>query len=392
MKEIAIVSAVRTPIGSFGGAFKDIPNYKLAEIVMREAIKRAGIEPSLIDEVIFGCCFQDCMAPNLARVAALFAGIPKEVTAYTIHQNCASAQRSIISACQSILAGDGKIYLCGGVESMSGAPYYLFGARFGYRLRNHTVVDGVMQGLTDPYCGLIMGQTAENLAEKYNISRKEQDELALLSHQRAVAAIDAGKFKEEIVPVEVKEKKGVKIVDTDEGPRRDTSLEALSKLPPVFKENGTVTAGNSSSLNDAAACVLVVEKEKAKELGLKPLAYIRSWATAGVDPAYMGIGPAYAIPKALQKGGYKLSDMQLIEINEAFAAQYLAVERELKNNREITNVNGSGISLGHPVGATGTRIVITLLYEMRRRGLNLGVAGLCVGGGLGSAIVLEITE
>jgi acetyl-CoA C-acetyltransferase len=390
MKEIAIVSAVRTPIGSFGGAFKDISATKLAEIVMREAIKRAGIDPSLIDEVIFGCCMQDCMAPNLARVAALFAGIPKEVTAYTVHQNCASAQRSIISGCQSILVGDGKIYLCGGVESMSGVPYYLFGARFGYRLRNNVVVDGVMQGLTDPYCGLIMGMTAENLAEKYNISRREQDELALLSHQRAVAAIDAGKFKEEIVPVEVKEKKGVKIVDTDEGPRRDTSLEALSKLPPVFKKDGTVTAGNSSSLNDAAACVLLVEKEKAKELGLKPLAYIRSWATVGVDPAYMGIGPAYAVPKALEKGGYKLQDMQLIEINEAFAAQYLAVERELKNNREITNVNGSGISLGHPVGATGTRILVTLIYEMRRRGLNLGIASLCVGGGLGSAIVVEI--
>lgn len=393
MKEIAIVSVARTPVGSFGGAFKDISATKLAEIVMREVIKRAGIEASLIDEVIFGCCMQDCMAPNLARVAALFAGIPKETTAYTVHQNCASAQRSIISGCQSILVGDGKIYLVGGVESMSGVPYYLFGARFGYRLRNNVVVDGIMQGLTDPYCGLIMGMTAENLAEKYNIPRQEQDEISLLSHQRAIAAIDAGRFKEEIVPVEVPEKKGkVKIVDTDEGPRRDTSMEILSKLAPAFKKDGTVTAGNSSSLNDAAAAVLLVEKEKAKELGLKPLAYIRSWGTAGVDPAYMGIGPAYAIPKALQKGGYKLQDMQLIEVNEAFAAQYLAVERELKNNREITNVNGSGISLGHPVGATGTRIVITLLNEMRRRGLNLGIAGLCVGGGLGSAIVIEITE
>lgn len=389
MREVVIVSAARTAIGSFGGSLKDVSAVKLSEVVMREVINLAKIEPKIIDEVIFGCCMQDCLAPNLARVAALFAGIPKEVTAYTIHQNCASAQRSIISGVQSILVGDGDIYLCGGVESMSQVPYFLFGARWGYRLRNQNVTDGVMQGLTDPYCGLIMGQTAENLAEKYNISREEQDEIALLSHQRAVKAIEDGKFKEEIVGVEVPTKKGTIIFDTDEGPRKDTSKEKLASLKPVFKKDGTVTAGNASSLNDAAAAVIIMSEEKAKELSLQPLAYIKSWATVGVDPAYMGIGPAFAIPKALKKANLKLSDMKLIEINEAFAAQYLACERELKNNREITNVNGSGISLGHPVGCTGTRIVITLLNEMRRRNVDLGIASLCVGGGLGSAIILE---
>lgn len=390
MKQVVIVSAKRTAIGSFGGGLKDVSAAKLAEVVIRGIVQDTKIDPAIIQEVIFGCCNQDCLAPNIARVASLFAGIPKEVTAYTIHQNCASGQRSIISGCQSIICGDGDIYLCGGVESMSNTAYYLYGARWGYRLRNQQVIDGVMQALTDPYCGLIMGETAENLAEKYNISRREQDELALLSHQRAVAAIEAGKFKEEIVPVEVPGKKGeVKIFDKDEGPRKDTSLEALSKLPPVFKKDGTVTAGNASTLNDAAAAVLIMSEEKAKELNLKPLVYIRSWATVGVDPTIMGIGPAYAIPKALAKAGLKLSDMKLIEINEAFAAQYIACERELKNNREITNVNGSGISLGHPVGCTGTRIVVTLIYEMIRRNVDLAVASLCVGGGLGSAIVLE---
>lgn len=390
MKELVIVSAKRTPIGSFGGVLKDISAVKLAEISMRGVISDSKILPEIIQEVIFGCCNQDCLAPNITRVAALFAGIPHEVTAYTIHQNCSSAQRSIISGCQSILVGDGDVYLCGGVESMSNTAYYLYGARWGYKLRNQQLTDGIMQALTDPYCGLIMGQTAENLAEKYQITRKEQDELALLSHQRAVKAQEEGKFKEEIIPVEIPGRKGeVKIIDKDEGPRKETSLDILSKLSPVFKKDGTVTAGNSSTLNDASAAVLIMTKEKAKELELKPLAYIRSWATAGVDPAYMGIGPAFAIPKALQKANLTLKDMKLIEINEAFAAQYIACEKELKSEREITNVNGSGISLGHPVGSTGTRIVVTLIYEMLRRNVDLAIASLCVGGGLGSAIILE---
>jgi acetyl-CoA C-acetyltransferase len=389
MKKVVIVSAVRTAIGSFGGIFKDIPAMDLGVVVAQEAIRRAGIEKKDIQDVIVGHCFMRTDEINIARCISLKSGIPFTTPAVTIQRQCSSSMQALVFGAQQIMTGENDIVLVGGVENMSRIPYALKTARWGTRLRHSELTDMLWEGLTDPLTGQIMGITAENLAEKYKITREEQDEVAYLSHKRAIAAIDAGKFKDEIVPVVQKTKKGDKILDTDEHPRRDVSLESLAKLPPAFKENGTVTAGNSSGINDGAAAAVIMSEEKAKELGIKPLAEIVSYAVAGVEPELMGYGPVPATQKALKRANLTLKDIGLIELNEAFAAQYLACEKLLGLNREITNVNGSGIALGHPVGCTGLRIVVSLIYEMKRRGVELGLATLCVGGGMGKAVIIR---
>lgn len=389
--DVVIVSAARTAIGSYGGAFRDIRATDLTAPLMKEVINRAGIDAGLIDDVMWGCCYQRTKdETNMARVSALKAGIPVEVPAFSIHRTCTSAMQAVASAAQAIKLGDASIVLAGGTESMSTVPYTLDGIRWGVKMNHVELRDGMWDGLTQLGTGVGMGMTAENLAERYNISREDQDELAYTSHKRATAAIQEGRFKDEIMPFAIPQRKGEsKIFDTDEHPRADTTLEKLAKLKPAFKENGTVTAGNSSGINDASAGVLIMNFEKAKELGISPLAGIVSFAVAGVDPDIMGYGPVPATRKALAKAGLTLDDIELIEVNEAFAAQYLTVERELKLDREITNVNGSGIALGHPVGCTGVRIITTLLYEMKRRGSRLGLATLCSGGGMGMTTIIQ---
>ncbi len=397
MKEVVIVAPVRTPIGRHGGGLKDITAHHLAVVVMQEVLKRTKLDPALIDDVIFGCCGQTSDAPNLARVAALLAGVPKEVPGYTVQRNCASGQVAITNAFQAIQADDGEIFLCGGTESMSSAPYVVRGARWGLKLRHTTFIDGLWEGLTDPVCGLIMGRTAENLAEMYSLTRQEQDEYAVQSHKKAFMATRMGKFKDEIVPVEVKKRVAgqevaSEMVSQDECINPTLSVQKAALYPTVFKEGGTVTPANACPISDGAAACLVMTASKAKELGLEPMAYIRGYGYAAVDPAIMGIGPAYAVPKALKKAGLKLTDVQLIELNEAFAAQVLSVGKELSKDGwdwDKVNVNGGAIALGHPVGATGTRIVATLLYEMQKRDLSIGLATECVGGGQGGAIILE---
>lgn len=390
-RDVVIVSAARTAIGTYGGSFKDVRAPELTAPLMKEVIARAGIDPGFIDDIIWGCCYQRTKnETNLARVAALQAGIPVEVPAFTIHRTCTSAMQAVVSATQAIRLGDASVVLAGGTESMSTVPYTLDGLRWGLRMNHAELRDAMWDGLTQLGTGLGMGMTAERLAEKFNIAREEQDELAYTSQRRAAAAIKEGRFKDEIMPFEVPQRKGPsKIVDTDEHPRRDTTLESLAMLKPVFKKDGTVTAGNSSGINDGTAGVLVMDLGKAKELSLKPLARIVSYAVAGVDPDIMGYGPVPSTRKALAKAGLTLDNIDLIEVNEAFAAQYLAVEKELGFNREITNVNGSGIALGHPVGCTGVRILVTLLYEMKKRRLEVGLATLCSGGGMGMSLVIE---
>jgi acetyl-CoA C-acetyltransferase len=389
MKEIVIAGAVRTAIGDFGGALRTVPPLDLAQHVIGEVITRSHVQLEWIDKVIFGCCFGP-VEQNIARNAAYKAGIPKETPGFTINSTCGSSMQAIISAIQSIQCGECHLVLAGGVESMSNAPYIMESARWGQRLRHAEVSDLVWKGMQEPIIGVGMGLTAENLAEKYQISRQEQDAFALLSHQRAARAIGEGNFVNEITPVTIPVRKGAPIVfDTDEHPRPDTSLEGLAKLPPIFKKDGTVTAGNACGMNDAASAVVVVEREKAKKWGLKPLAKIREYQVAGVDPDYMGIGPVPAIQGALKKGKLKLGDVDRFEINEAFAAQYLACEKELGLDRDKVNVYGNGIALGHPVGATGCRLVVTLLHGMLADHLNLGIASLCAGGGMGFALVLE---
>ncbi len=390
MERAVILSAVRTPIGTFGGSLKDIEAQKLGSIVIREAIKRAGIADSDVDEVIMGCVLQAGLGQNPARQASIYAGLSESIPAFTVNKVCGSGLKSVALAAQAIIAGDRQVVVCGGMENMSRAPYLIQSARFGARMGNVEAIDSMINdGLLDAFNLYHMGITAENLAEKYNISRQEQDEYALESQKRAERAIKEGKFKDEIIPVPVKIKKEEKLFDTDEHPRFGTTYEALSNLKPAFKKDGTVTAGNASGINDAASALVVTSESFAKKLGKKPLAYIRAYGEAGVDPKIMGCGPVGAVKNALKKAGLKLSDIDLIEANEAFAVQALTVIKELGLNREITNVNGGAIALGHPIGASGARILTTLLYEMERRGSKFGLATLCIGGGMGIAMIVE---
>ena len=387
---VVVVSACRTAIGRHGGPLKTVNAVDLTIPVMQELIKRSGVDPGLIEDVIWGCNYQKTFRENnLARVAAVKAGLPVEVPGITVHRNCTSSMSSIQMAYYQIKAGDAEVLMAGGTDSMSNASYTIEQMRWGSRIGHGEVRDSMWDSLTELGIGPAMGITAENLAEKYAITREEQDELALLSHQRAIKAIDEGRFKDEIVPIEVVLKnKKVEVSDTDEHPRRDTTLEGLAKLKPAFKEGGTVTAGNASGINDGAAGVLLMSESKAALLGVPVIARILGTVTAGLDPAIMGIGPVSATQKALQKAGVVFDQVDLVEVNEAFAAQYLACEKVLGLNRDTTNVNGSGIALGHPVGCTGARITTTLLYEMQKRGAAVGLATLCAGGGMGTALVV----
>lgn len=393
MREVVIVSGARTPIGDFGGSLKDFTAVQLGGIAARAAIERAGIKPSDVEEVLVGHCLQGGAKGNPARQVQHLAEIPWEAPAVTINQQCASAMRALEIAFHDILLGRVDVALVGGIESSSTGPYYLMKARQGYRLfhANDGPWDALLwDGLICAIMGYHMGVTAENLAQKYNISREEQDELAYISHTRAAAAIKEGKFKDEIVPVEIKTRKGTVLFDTDEHPRADISIESLAKLPPVFKKDGTVTAGNASGLNDGGAAVIVMAREKAEAMGIKPMARILSTASYGVHPEIMGIGPVYEIPLALKRAGKEMKDVDYFEINEAFAAQWLACNRELKIPMDKVNAVGSGISLGHPTGMTGIRLIITAMNELKRRGGKIGCASLCAGGGPGMATVFEM--
>lgn len=424
MDEAVIVSGVRTAIGNYGGALRDIPLVKLGSIVIKGALKRAGLRPKRdpevlsyapevfkdvglielekkyydwddalrevrIDEVLMGNVVQGGQGQNTARQASIYAGVPKEVNATTINKVCASGMKSIALAAQAIKTGDAEVVIAGGMENMSAIPYYVPKARWGAKMFNAEMVDGLVHdGLWEIFYDYHMGVTAENIAEKYGITRKEQDELALMSNQRALAAMKNGIFKEEIIPVEIKQKKETTLFDTDEHPR-ETSMEALAKLPSVFKGDGSVTAGNASGITDGAAAVVVMSAEKAKELGIKPMVTIRSYASGGVDPAYMGLGAVPATKKALKLAGLKLQDVDYVELNEAFASQAIGVMRELGFDSQKANFHGGGISLGHPIGCTGARIIVTLVYEMMRRDLKFGLATLCIGGGQGMSMILE---
>jgi len=415
MKDVVIVSACRTPIGSFGGTLRNLNAAVIGSVAMKEAIKRAGIEPGIIDDVRFGCCLEPVDALNVARVSALMAGIPATVPAVTLNRVCISAMEAVISGMAMIQAGMADIILAGGVEHMSGVPYVIPDARWGARLQDKTLVDAMIHGL---HCGshliphpedgpvkegmplelfkgkpYIMGHTAEFVAQLHNISRQEMDEVALRSHNNAERATKEGDFKEEIVPVEVPQKRGKPpvIFDKDEHFRPGLTIEQLSKLPPAFiPKTGKVTAGNSAGLNDGAAAVVIMSADKAKELGIEPLARIKATGMGACHPSVMGLSPVPAVKDMLRRSGLKLDDFELIELNEAFAAQYLGCEKELGIRREITNVNGSGIGLGHPVGSTGCRIIVTLIHAMKKRDKTLGLATLCGGGGVSMATAIEI--
>lgn len=393
MREVVIAGAVRTPVGRIGGTLKDIPPQNLAALVMTEILKRTGVESSEVDEVVLGWSRQITEASNIARVAGLMAGYPETVPAVTVHRQCASGLEAIAVGTRKIATGECDVVVAGGTENQSRSPYYLKNARYGYRAGDAVLVDALTEagpGSVPPemYGYLPMGITAENVAERYNITRLEQDELALRSQTLAWKAIREGLFKEEIVPVEVKQRKKTVIFDTDEHPR-ETDMEKLAALPPAFKEGGTVTAGNSSGRNDAAAVVLLMSMDKAKELGVKPWARMVAHIAVGVDPEIMGVGPVPATRQVLKKAGLKLEDIDLIEINEAFAAQAVYCIKELGLDMEKTNVNGGAIALGHPVGATGARLMTTLLHEMRRRGSHYGLVTMCIGGGQGMAAIVE---
>lgn len=393
MRNVVIVAACRTPIGTMGGQFKDLTSLDLSIPVMQELVKRGNIDPALIEDVFWGCNYQRTYKENnLARVALVKAGLPTSVPGVTLHRNCTSSMTSIQMGFYQIKAGEADCIMAGGADSMSTAPHMIFNARYGQKFGHMELRDSMWDSLTNLGIGPGMGVTAENVAEMYNITREEQDQYAVLSQQRAVQAMDEGKFKEEIIPVSVKSRKSETIYDTDEYPKRDVTLEGLAKLKAAFKENGTVTPGNASGMNDAASGVLLMEEEKAKEFGAPILCRILSVATTGVEPEIMGIGPVSATKKALEKSGLKLKDVELFEINEAFAAQCLACQKELDIETDKLNVNGGGISLGHPVGATGSRIVISLIYEMKRRGSTYGLATLCAGGGMGTAVVIEAVK
>jgi len=421
MSEAVIVSGVRTAIGNYGGSLQDVPVVKLGSIVIKEALKRAGLKPkgdqsyapeslknegiielekkyadwddSLqeveVDEVIMGNVIQGGQGQNPARQASIYAGVPKEVNAYTVNKVCASGMKAVAIAAQSIKAGDAEIVVAGGMENMSAVPYYFPKARWGARMFNTELLDGMVHdGLWEVFYDYHMGMTSENIAEKYGITREEQDQFALESNNRALAATKNGIFKDEIVPVEIKVKRETKMFDTDEHPR-ETSMELLGKLPAVFKADGAVTAGNASAITDAAAALVIMSADKAAELGLKPMATIRSYAAGAVDPAFMGLGVVPATKKALKLAGLTLKDMNYIELNEAFASQSIGCIRELNFDMSKTNLHGGGISLGHPIGCTGARIIVTLVKEMIRQNHQFGLATLCIGGGQGMATIIE---
>ena len=391
MQNVVIVAACRTPIGTMGGQFKTLSATELSIPVMQALVSRARIRPELINDVIWGCNYQRTyLENNIARVAAVKAGLPTSVPGITIHRNCTSSLSSVQIGYYQIKAGEADCIMAGGVDSMSTAPHMVFDARYGKKFGHMELRDSMWDSLTNLGVGPAMGITAENVAERYGITREMQDAMALRSQQRACAAQDSGRFKDEIVPIVVHSKKGDSVYTADEYPRRDSSMEALAKLKPSFKEGGTVTAGNASGMNDAASGVILMSEEKAKEAGAPILARILSTATTGVDPEIMGIGPVSSTREALRKAGLSIQDIDLFEINEAFAAQCLACQKELGIADDKLNVNGSGISLGHPVGATGSRLVVTLIHELKRRGGRYGVAGLCAGGGMGVTVVLEM--
>jgi len=424
MGEAVIISGARTAIGNFGGSLQDVPAAKLGSIVIKEALKRAGLKPIVdpevlsyapkslkdegvieleqkyadwednlkevaVDEVIMGNVIQGGQGQNVARQASIYAGIPKEINAYTVNKVCASGMKAVALAAQSIKTGDAGVIIAGGMENMSAVPYYLPKARWGARMFNAEMVDGmVYDGLWEIFYDYHMGMTSENIAERYGITREEQDRFALESNNRALAATKSGVFKEEIVPVEVTVRRETQMFDTDEHPR-ETSMEALGKLRPAFKSDGAITAGNASAITDAAAALVVMSADKAKEFGLTPMATIRAYASGGVDPAYMGLGVVPAVKKVLKFTGMSLNDIDYIELNEAFASQSLGVIRELDIDMNKTNLLGGGISLGHPIGCTGARILVTLIHEMVRRNLKTGLATLCIGGGQGMAMIVE---
>ncbi|MCI8647843.1 MAG: thiolase family protein [Firmicutes bacterium] len=391
MRNVVITAGCRTPIGALGGQFKTLTSLDLSIPVMQELVKRAGIDPAVIEDVIWGCNYQRTYKENnLARVAAVKAGLPETVPGITVHRNCTSSMSSIQMGYYQIKAREADCIMAGGADSMSTAPHMVFNARYGQKFGHMELRDSMWDSLTNLGIGPAMGITAENVAERYGISREAMDEYALRSQQRAVAAIDGGKFEEEIIPITVKTRKGEEVYSTDEFPRRDASLEKLAKLKPTFKEGGKVTAGNASGMNDAASGVILMAEEKAKEQGIPMLARIVSTATTGVDPDYMGIGPISSSRKALEKAGLQTADIDLWEINEAFASQCLACQKELGIETDKLNVNGGGISLGHPVGATGSRIIITLMNELKKRKGRYGIATLCAGGGMGTSVIIEV--
>lgn len=389
--QVVITSAVRTPIGNFGGGLRRVSAAQLGTVVSKAVLKKTGLDPEQIDEVIFGCARQAGNGPNVARQVAWHTGVPEDRPAFTINKACASGLKAITLACQSIVTGENNIVLAGGVEQMSQIPYLLMGARWGYRLGDDTLVDAMYRdGYLCPLAQMVMGETAEVLVDDYGITREAQDEFAYHSHLKAVTTWEKGLFDEEVIPVEAPAEKGqTMVIERDERPRPDTSLEKLARLRPVFREDGTITAGNASGITDGAAAVLVMPADRAESLGMQPLARIAAFASAGVDPKRMGLGPVPATRKVLTQTGLTLADLDLIEINEAFAAQVLAVERHLDWDVEKRNVHGGAVALGHPTGCSGTRIVVTLVHAMRQRNAEWGLATLCISGGMGMALLMQ---
>lgn len=391
MREAVIVSAQRTAIGSFGGAFKNVSAVELGTIAVKGALDKIGLSPNEVDEVILGNVLQAGLGQNVARQVSIHSGIPIEVPSLTINKVCGSGLKAVQLAAQAIMAGEADVIVAGGTENMSQAAYVVPGARWGMRMGNGTILDTMVHdGLTDIFNGYHMGVTAENIVEEFGLTREQQDELAVSSQNKAEKALLSGRFKEEIIPVRIKQRKGDDVVvDTDEYPRAGTNIETLSKMKPAFKKEGTVTAASSSGINDGAAVLIVMSREKAESLNLKPLVTIKSSASAGVDPRIMGCGPIPATKKALEKANLTINDMDLIEANEAFAAQAIAVLNELHADMEKVNVNGGAIALGHPIGASGARILVTLIHEMQKRESKYGLATLCIGGGQGISMIVE---
>ena len=390
MSRVAIVSAKRTAIGSFGGSLKDIPAATLGAEVVKKSLEEINLSPTLVDEVIFGNVLGAGLGQNIARQIAIFAGIPQEKSAFVVNKVCGSGLKSVVLGAQSILLGDNDIVVCGGVENMSTAPYYTKDARFGAKLGNFELEDSIIHdGLTDAFENYHMGITAENIAEQFAISREQQDEFAVLSQQKASAAIEKGKFSDEIVPITIKTRKEEKVFDTDEFVRSSTNLESLAKLRPAFKKDGTVTAGNASGINDGAACVILMSEKRASELGINILGFIDGYATAGLDNKVMGLGPIPATRKVLDKLNLTTDDIDLFELNEAFAAQSIAVLNELNLDTSKVNINGGAIALGHPIGASGCRILVSLVHELINENKNRGLCSLCIGGGQGISVVIS---